>query len=288
MKASEIRDAIESCRPRSDDLSLPEMVGLSETLSAEPALRATFDRIQRFDQKIAAATCDVPVPGGLAERVLARLPVQEASADPSHSEREAPDVAMPAVETAVGLAATLQAAADFADVAVLPTLAPIRRRISRRTSSLAAIGACALVAAALVAFWRPHTPLSANDLIAQSGDWAAQLWDRATWMANGSAKYPFSSAVRAQALAWTDVSSIVGEDAIAYDISIGGHRAALFVIPSSDFVANPAPPAQPQSSTGGQMIGCWQTGGMVYVLVVEGDARAYQNLIRPSVQRPFA
>jgi hypothetical protein len=180
---------------------------------------------------------------------------------------------------------------EVADVAVAATPAPMRRRISRRTWSVAAVGACALVAATFFTFWRPHTPLSANDLIAQSGDWAARIWDRATWNALQTAimaKYPLSTAVRARALFWTDLSSIVGEDAIAYDISIGGHRAALFVISSSDPVANAAPPAQPQSSTGGQMIGCWQTGGMVYVLVVEGDARAYQNLIRPSVQRPFA
>ena len=36
------------------------------------------------------------------------------------------------------------------------------------------------------------------------------------------------------------------------------------------------------------MIGCWQSGGMVYVLVVEGDARAYESLVRPSARQPFA
>jgi hypothetical protein len=287
MDAFEIRDAMESCRPGSDDLNLPEMSPLAEALAADPELRGTFSRIERLDRQITAATRDLPVPGGLAERILARLPVQAASDEASHQKQDADQAAIPAIATALDSAKVNAAADDPNAVSPLP-LPLTRRRISRRAWSLAAVGTCALVAAAFFAVLRPQTPLSADDLIAQSGDWAAQIWDRATWSTIGSAKYPFSAAVRAQALAWTDVSSIVGKDAIAYDISIGGHRAVLFVIPSNDPVANSAPPAEPQSSTGGQMIGCWQTGGMVYVLVVEGDARAYQNLIRPSVQRPFA
>ncbi len=39
------------------------------------------------------------------------------------------------------------------------------------------------------------------------------------------------------------------------------------------------PLTPPQSSTGGVMIGCWQSQGMVYVLVVEGDERSYQSLL---------
>ncbi len=43
-------------------------------------------------------------------------------------------------------------------------------------------------------------------------------------------------------------------------------------------------PLNPQSSTGGVMIGCWQSQGMVYVLVVEGDERTYQRLLDTSPQ----
>jgi hypothetical protein len=48
-----------------------------------------------------------------------------------------------------------------------------------------------------------------------------------------------------------------------------------------------APPAVPQSSTGGRSIGAWQTGDLVYVLVVEADERHYQRLIK-STSAPLA
>lgn len=290
IRDAEIRDAIESCRPGSDDLSLPEMAQLAEALSADAGLRASFNRVQRLDRRIAAATRDVSVPGGLAERILARLQVPAANRDMVRSEQAASTDAMPAIATALGSVATV-ATADDKNLASSPS-PPLARRFSRRAWSLAAIGACALIAAAFVTFWRPHAPLSADNLIAESGDWSAQVWNRAKWNVPPAGtvltKYPLSAAVRAQALAWTDVSSIVGEDAVAYNVSIGGHRAALFVIPCSEPVADPAAPVRPQSSTGGQMIGCWQSGGMVYVLVVEGDARAYESLVRPAPRQPFA
>ncbi len=296
IRDAEIGDAIESCRPGSDDLSLPEMAPLAEMLSADTALsadtvlHATFNRIQRLDRRIAAATRDVPVPAGLVERVLARLQVPSMNRDADRSEQLASTAAMPAIAPALAAAANVATADDKNSPSAPPSLA--RRRFARRAWSLAAVGTCMLVAAAFVTFWRPHAPLSADSLIAGSGDWSAQVWNRAKWnvppAGNVLTKYPLSAAVRAQPLAWTDVSSIVGEDAVAYDVSIGGHRAALFVIPCGDPVADPAPPIRPQSSTGGQMIGCWQSGGMVYVLVVEGDARAYESLVRPSARQPFA
>jgi hypothetical protein len=292
MNPSEIREAMDSYRPGSDDLNLPEMAPLAEALSADAALRGVFGRSQRLDRRIAATMRDVPVPAGLVERLLARLPAPAAIDRAELPQQETSSVAMPAIATALDNANTIAAADD--PHAASPTAPPVApRRFSRRAWSAAAVAACGLVAAAFAAFWRPHTPLSAANLVEECGDWSAQIWQQARWnplpsAASGLTKYPLSPAIRVRALAWTDVSSIVGEDAVAYDISIGGHRAALFVIPSGDSVADPVPPVQPQSSTGGQMIGCWQAGGMVYVLVVEGDARAYQNLVRPSAQPPFA
>ena len=41
-----------------------------------------------------------------------------------------------------------------------------------------------------------------------------------------------------------------------------------------------APPASPQSATGGRAIAYWQSGSMVYVLVVPGNARNYRSYVR--------
>jgi hypothetical protein len=174
---------------------------------------------------------------------------------------------------------------------VAPAAAPSRRRFSKRALSLAGLAASLLIAVGLVAFWPPHKPLSAAALIDSSGDWTAQLAERASWeplTERELAKYPLADAVRSRPQSWSNASSLVGEDAVVYDVSTAGHRAYLFVIPSVDPVAGPAPSSNPQSSTHGLMIGCWQSQGMVYVLVVEGDVRAYQNLIDLGMQPPLA
>ena len=142
IRDAEIRDAIESCRPGSDDLGLPEMAPLAQALSADAALRASFNRIQRLDRRIVAATRDVPVPAGLAERVLARLQGPSVDRDADCSEQVASTAAMPAITTALARATTVATADDMnSPSSPPPSLA--RRRFSRRAWSLAAVGACA-------------------------------------------------------------------------------------------------------------------------------------------------
>ena len=73
---------------------------------------------------------------------------------------------------------------------------------------------------------------------------------------------------------------MVGQSACAYDLTAAdGRPAALFVISEDGQIAGSALPLKPGSCTGGLMIGCWQTGELIYVLVVEGDERAYRSLL---------
>jgi hypothetical protein len=148
---------------------------------------------------------------------------------------------------------------------------------------VAAVAATVAVAAGVWAFWPRHQALSQDRLLAASGGWHSQLSASAGWTRLPPHEmlrdYPLPVALRAGADRWIDASDCVGRDAVAYDLSSAGRRATLFVIPSTTAVAGAAPPAAPQSSTGGVMIGCWQSQGMVYVLVVEGDERTYQSLL---------
>jgi hypothetical protein len=273
MERSELLEAMDACRPGSDDLRLPEMAPLADQLASDQVSSWTFSRIQRINRRIAATTREVPVPAGLAGRILASLQMTSENGPP--------------VEVAP---------ANVGDER--PTPAPPdtskRRRIGRRGWSIVAAAAC-LVAAFSIAFWPRPSELTRQQLLNDSSEWARQLWNGPThWTALGAGerelpKYPLPVVLAASATYWADAGGMVDLNAVAYDLSSGGGpRAVLFVIREDEIDADATPPNSPQSSTGGLMIGCWQSQGLVYVLVVEGDERTYKSLLKPVPVRPFA
>lgn len=73
-----IRDAIDACRPvpqgeSVEDLNQPELEFLATQFDANPEDRERLERVQRFDRQIQDQLSDVPVPQGLADRLLAAL-----------------------------------------------------------------------------------------------------------------------------------------------------------------------------------------------------------------------
>jgi hypothetical protein len=269
MELSGIRDAMDACRAGSDDLRLPELALVADRLASDDGARRLFERIQRLDERIAAATHDVPVPAGLAERILARF------------ERDVLETRIVANESS-----PREVAAE--------AVAPVRRRSRKRTWSVIAVAVSLFLAVSLVTFWPRHHQLTDELLRSDSGacTWYADLSDRAEWTPlgpheRGLAEYPFPNSVRATANGWTYASETVGQPAVAYRLATGRH-AALFVIPSNDFDGRSTPLSKPQYSTGGWTIGWWQSEGMVYVLIVEGDERTYQDLLNSAAQGPLA
>ena len=69
----EILEAMESCRPGSDDLFDPALAPLVEVLTLDANLADRFRQQQHVDAAVASAFRDVAVPDGLAERLLGRL-----------------------------------------------------------------------------------------------------------------------------------------------------------------------------------------------------------------------
>jgi hypothetical protein len=275
MERSDFLESMDACRATSDDLRLPELAPLADRLATDPAARKVFDRIQRFDRRLSEATRDVPVPVGLAERIMACL--ESNSVEPGVVER----------------AIDLEHDGDSATSAT--HVAPVRRRMGRRSWLLAATAASVLVAAAFT-FWPRPAELTAQRLLENSGDWARKLWNvPAKWTSLPAgqrelAGFPMPQVINALASRWADVGDDVEWRAVAYDVSPrGGPRAMLLVIKDGEIdEGGPSPTASPQSTTGGLMIGCWQGQGVVYVLVVEGDERSYKNLLKAAPMRPFA
>jgi hypothetical protein len=75
-----LREQIDACRPGSRDLAAPELAELSQALKSDAHVAEEFSRAQAWDRTLVSALADVPVPPGLADRLLA------AAADASPSE----------------------------------------------------------------------------------------------------------------------------------------------------------------------------------------------------------
>jgi len=238
-------------------------------------------RLQGFDRRLAAALHEVPVPAGLADRLLARLqPAATVTADSTVTV----DSTVPA-----------DAAATQAPVLALAELPATVTRIATRRRKLWALSAAAavLIAAGLWGFFNYQT--QAGDAPELAAKWFAEFDSQLngkllSWRAsgNGPSGFQVPSSIRVPARGWMPVNKIVGAKGVAYDLGGDGRTAVLFVVQMpSDPSLRSRPPVSPQVSTGGWTIGVWQSGGLRYVLVVSGDVRAYRDLIDSS-SAPFA
>ena len=68
-----ILEAIEACRPGSDDVADPALAYLAAAMAADPELENLYARLQQVDGMLTADFRRVPVPEGLDHRLLERL-----------------------------------------------------------------------------------------------------------------------------------------------------------------------------------------------------------------------
>lgn len=284
---NELREAIDACRPDSADLALPEFARLAEAAERDPEVAAELARGQRFDGRLAEALDDVPVPEGLAERLLARM---------------APEYLKASVQSAVD---SSQPAASAAAVSLPPTTeappsteATPKDRSTRRGVlwRLAAAGSAALavVAITLVAgplAWGPTAPrvVSQQDLLVEVDGWMdPSANDNLAWR-QMTAKVPagFSrpTSVVVPPRQWRSFKTRAGDAAVAYDLSsVSGSPATLFVVATeARYPVGPLPYTTVPGATGGRQIAGWQTSTHLYLLVIDQGPPADQYLRRPSV-----
>lgn len=216
------------------------------------------ERLARHDAEVASVLHAAPIPSGLSERVLAGVQ-EELAARPRAS----------SIQTH-----------DSAD-----------HRAPRMTRRAALAGLAVAVAAAVllaVQFLMPRksefTPTSLME--AAIARFAAE---RNGPIVNHEENapprgFPISPEIIVDSAGWRWIDDPwLGRRGVAYDVTIGDGavRATLYVMEGSIEGLILAPPPTPTyPPTQGACAAAWQSGGLVYVLVVEGKEAEYQRFLR--------
>jgi hypothetical protein len=262
---------IEACRPDSDDLLSAELGDVARRVRDDPQARATYDRVQAWDAAIRSAMDRVSVPQGLADRILDRL----RAAEPAVKAPRDVDTksAQLEVQTPIGAPST--------SVRPASRVAWSRRRWLAVGSALAA----ALVVAVYVGEYLQRDDETPVEIMADA--WLAELVPKWQEMAQAPREFEVAPAIIAEPTGWQRIGKLGAVRGVAYKlVHATAGTARLFVVRLSKVGLPTSPPNRPQWSTGGRSVGYWQSGELVYVLVVEGNEntyRAFVNSARPAV-----
>ena len=254
-------EAIEVCRPGSDDLSDPELAFVAARMAADPALRAIYDRLQRLDAKVSDAFRDVPLPDGLAGRILDRLAV-------AAPDRATPDEDVPLV----------QAPPPSASAKPQP-------RISRRwlLAGAGSLAAAAAVLVAVVLFPQPtvHDKVEILDFAMDyfEADGPRRVEGDRVADVPPPDDYPISGVLQNSQTRWRRVSDFLDRRGVAYDLARPGAAGATLYVVRCPAPGLPAAPPLRPSFTRNRSTAAWQQGALLYVLVVEGGPRRYQSFL---------
>lgn len=248
---------MEACRPGHDDVSDLGLAFLADHLGSDPALSREFRRLKRLDQSLADVFQDVPVPEGLADRVLTCL-AADAEARGEQTEPAADARAGPASESPRFSRRWLFAGAGSiaAAVAVLWLVG-----IQAERSSLLVVSNAEQTA---IEFYRVDTATG------------GQLVD----IAPPPESYPFAADIQQMpATRWRWVRNFLGRSAVAYDLTTPtGEHGTLYVVLGTGTEVAIRPSRQPLV-TQGCAASVWQTADCLYVLVVEGGERSYGRFL---------
>lgn len=293
--------ALDALRSR-DELALPEFADLARHLEQHPADAALVDRALAFDRRVASALQEVPVPTGLREQVLARLALAadhagvagwsrplDAALDQAVADRQvAPAVAIASPAVDDGAPADRDRTARTAD-------GPWSRlRLSRR--SMMVLTGIAATAATVAWFCRPigqfdrdGIALEANSAFHELADTGAAT--RPLGDADRIGSFPFSQQIaRFGDVRWRGVERFLGRHGVAFELrSPSGVRGTLFVVkllggaraPVISAAGIPHRPTLHNAGSGGLTTAIWQEQGHLFVLVVDGDERAYRHFLPP-------
>lgn len=264
-----ILEALEVCRAGAAEMSDPVLAELAEQLIANPELKRLYDRLQRVDVKLSAAFRDVPVPEDLARQIIDRLAADQAerAGTADVEETDEPPAHLPV------------------------TIAPARsKRVSRRRR-LAVAGALSTGAALLVAaliYIGTRNPYVEKVELKEAIDFFSDESPKLGYLLvdhPSPEAYPISRDVRRfPGTRWREVRGFLGRDGVAYDLPgrRGAPRATLYVVKLTvgDLKETALPP-NPRWNTGGYCGAAWQEGKLLYVLVVGGGSRAYEDCRAP-------
>lgn len=264
-------EAMEACRPGSDDLSDPGLAFLAAELAASPELDDAYERLQRVDSAIRSAFADVSVPDDLAARILHRLSsashdaLSDESSDSSRATINAPALAEPVA------------------VAIDRSSKALRRWL---LAGVGSVGLGVAVSLLAVAVLRTDSRPLTDDQVLEA---AMAVFDREAGVPPGRlvaeaappSGHPFSRFVRQNPhIRWRWIKEFLEQSAVAYDLARPGEpRATLYVVRRTVAGLPSAPPARPTLTTHHRSVAAWQTGSLLYVLVVDGGLPSYRGLL---------
>ena len=260
--------AMEACRWGTADSHDPDLRTLISRMAASPEIEKISNRIELIDQKIGAAFQDVSVPPGLAQSILDHL---------SHAGN--PISATDALKDEP----VQEASANYA---VAPaSLPPPGKLETLRRWTLISSG----ILSAAVLFFALWLNLFKGESYTEQTifDEAIRFFQagapsgRTPWAEKSPPKtFPFSRAVFfSNGICWRVIRDFLGQSGLAYDLpNRDGGRATLYVIRKS-LEGLPNEPQYYPFTTGGFSTSAWQEGGLLYVLVVQGEPNTYQKYL---------
>lgn len=281
-----LREQFDACRPDYQDERLSGMAELARQLDTDADLRAALERSRQFDRSLRVALCDVHVPAGLHERILAQL--KQAEAADSHPAREH-EPTSPAMPRLAGLARRRDQGAP-----------PWRRLLSRRRVLWALPAAAVLLIGLGIQFWPhpSHETMGADDIMQLAAEWLGQETVGKAWSIDPSAGKAFKEPPTAFAQGdvvrvnertqwrWID-GRFLGRKGVAFELDdLNGTTATLLVLAqdgsrSAPSVANlPSNPTSHLVSTGGRTTAIWTDRARIFVLVIHGNEDALRGFLK--------
>jgi len=268
------RREIDACRPGSNDLALPELADLARAVASDPRVAKELEASHSSDIVLCDGLQEVAIPSGLADRLLASVDAASRSADKISAVAIVGDASEP-------------------ESSLTSTLAtPHARTWSRRAWFIVvpALAASLAVAATLV-FWQRSVPRRVNEaeLASMVEGWYEQVQHREGWTspiaAATSEQFPVdSSVVLAKPVAERSIPVAANDAGVAYQLKRGDRKALLFVIRTPDhFAVSPVPSTKAPLGmlTGRKTATAWQSGAVLYVLVVDGGNGTLRDFLRP-------
>lgn len=270
-----ILEAIEACRPGSDDLSDPMLSWLATRLEADPQLRADYEKLQLADANLAETFRNVTVPEGLVERIVARLEAEPRARGVSETSSDGPP-------------------SDKAGETAATSLPPQRQvspqQRSRRRWMLAGAACFAVAGSMLLAIVLINTTGNENLTASAVCEKAIDFFDREADVAELGKLIGEVSPPRAYRLSpevaslpeirWRRIQGFLGRPGVAYDLTRpASPRTTLYVVRCTVPGLPRVPPLRPVLNSRRFYAAAWQSGSLVYVLVVEGGPRTYRRVL---------
>lgn len=273
---------IDVCRANSDDLQQDELRALAELVERDPRAAELLARSQRLDEAFREALGDVPVPESLEQRLLAVVAGSAAAQD-------SPTPDMPEADHH----AELDEPEEHHHHGYLtPAVRPLETRGRSRRHWLTLVGAAAAAGLLLAAGWwfrASGGALSEEALVQQAQGWSKRAYaDDFVWRSVREEvppqDRPLSPAVFRATGRWSQLAALDDSRAVVFELhSRDGVPGLVFVVRTRrDSGLAPLPYRQLSAAgvSSGWTIAAWQTGELLYVVVVPGEGRSLDGFVR--------